>query len=263
MLRRDEPREVAPTMIIPTPRLVLREFTVEDWPAVLAYQSSPQYLRYYPAVRRTPRDARTFVALCIAWQRASPRSKYQLAITLRDDGRLIGNVGIRKPSPEATVAELGYELAPAQWGQSYATEAASAMLRFAFEHLALHRVHAHCIAENVASARVLKRIGMRFEGRLREDQWFKGRWWDTLLYGILDREWRALPEGDTAQGGCAGSADGAPIGADSGSSAQCRATRFAAHRRPSARMTWNRRRCDGGTTDPRDAAVGPAALCPR
>ena len=108
MLRRDEAREVAPTMIIPTPRLVLREFTVEDWPAVLAYQSSPQYLRYYPAVRRTPRDARTFVALCIAWQRASPRSKYQLAITLRDDGRLIGNVGIRKPSPEATVAECSW-----------------------------------------------------------------------------------------------------------------------------------------------------------
>jgi ribosomal-protein-alanine N-acetyltransferase len=55
----------------------------------------------------------------------------------------------------------------------------------------MHRIAAYCIAENVASARVLEKIGMTREGRFREHEWFKGRWWDTLCYAILDREWRA------------------------------------------------------------------------
>ena len=193
-------------MIVCTPSLILREFEEGDWKAVYAYQSDPRYLRYYQWMTRTPEDVRAFVAMLIGWREASPRHKYQLAITLRvqeptksdrdvgapDSGPLIGAVGVRKPDPDATGAEMGYELVPAYWGQGYATEAASAMLRFAFVDLALHRVSGNCIAENVASARVMERVGMCLEGRLRETDWFKGRWWDSLLYGILDREWRAL-----------------------------------------------------------------------
>jgi len=184
-------------MIVYTPRLVLREFEEGDWEAVLAYQSDPRYLRYYPWTARSAEEVRAFVAMFLAWRAASPRTRYQLAITLRAEGSaapgaLIGNVGIRKPGPDATVAELGYELDPTHWGYGYATEAAAAMLRFAFVDLALHRVSATCIAENAASARVLEKLGMVLEGRQREQQWFKGRWWDSLLYGILDREWRAL-----------------------------------------------------------------------
>lgn len=183
-------------MIVSTPRLLLREFEEADWEAVLAYQSDPRYLRYYPWTTRTAEEARAFVDTFIDWQHESPRYRYQLAITLRREertspGALIGNAGIRKRAPDASEAELGYELNPTHWGQGYATEAASAMLRFAFVDLDLRRVVATCVAENVASTRVLERVGMRLEGRLRDDRWFKGRWWDTLLYGVLAREWRA------------------------------------------------------------------------
>ncbi len=65
------------------------------------------------------------------------------------------------------------------------------MVRFGFEELGLHRIWSWCIADNVASARVLEKTGMRREGRQRETDWFKGRWWDTLLYGLLEDEWRA------------------------------------------------------------------------
>ena len=177
-------------MIIETPRLIRREFVVGDWPAVLAYQSDPRYLRLYAWTARSEADARAFVAGFVASQAVAPRRKYQLAITLRDGGELIGNCGIRLAESGVQVADLGYEISPEYWGRGYATEAARAMLDFGFGTLGLHRIWAECVPENAASRRVMEKLGMRREGRLRQTQRYKGRWWDTLVYGILEDEWR-------------------------------------------------------------------------
>lgn len=171
-----------------TPRLRLREFVEDDWKAVFAYQRDPRYLRFNPWTERQEEAARLMVSMFVEWQGAEPRHKYQLAVTLRESGELIGNCGIRKTVPEALQAETGYELNPDYWNHGYATEADRAMVAFGFRELKLHRVWAHCIAENKASAHVLEKVGMRLEGRLREDEWMKGRWWDTLIYGILEEE---------------------------------------------------------------------------
>lgn len=180
-------------MILDTERLLLREFVVDDWRAVLAYQSNPRYLRYYPWTERAAQDVQPFVQRFVDWQEEQPRTKFQLAIVLRVEGQLIGTVGIRKEVAKVQKADLGFEIAPAYWGRGYATEAARAMLAFGFERLRLHRIWASCLAENVASARVLEKLGMRQEGRLRENQWMKERWWDTLVYGILEDEWAERP----------------------------------------------------------------------
>ena len=66
------------------------------------------------------------------------------------------------------------------------------MVEFGFRKLKLHRMSSRCIAENQASARVLEEAGLRLEGRLRENEYFKGRRWDTLLYGLLKSEWRGF-----------------------------------------------------------------------
>lgn len=178
-------------MHLTTPRLVLREFVEEDWRPVLAYQSEPLYLRYNPWTHRTEQDVRAFLRMFISWQIAKPRTKFQLAITLASNGQFIGNCGIRMPTPHAKEADLGYELAPQYWEQGYATEAARAMLAFGFQELGLHRIHANCVLENTASAHVLKKIGMRQEGHLHKKEWMKDRWWDTLLFAILNEEWQA------------------------------------------------------------------------
>jgi RimJ/RimL family protein N-acetyltransferase len=175
-------------MELVTDRLVLREFQESDWQAVLAYQSDPRYLCFYEWTERTPQAVRDFVAMFIANQQAWPRLKYQLAVTLKSSGDLIGNCGIRMNKPQAVEADIGYEISPDYWGQDYATEAARAILAFGFTTLKVHRVWAQCNAENLASARVLEKLGMRLEGRLREVEFYKGRWWDTLIYAILDRE---------------------------------------------------------------------------
>jgi RimJ/RimL family protein N-acetyltransferase len=180
-------------MNLTTKRLLLREFEEEDWQAVLVYQSDPRYLRYYPWTHRSEQDVRAFVRTFIARREEEPRTKFQFALTLAPHGQLIGNAGIRMSTPDASEADLGYELDPRYWGRGYATEAASVLLAFGFRELKLHRVWAECIAENTASAHVLEKIGMQQEGRLRENVWMKDRWWDTLVYAILEHEWQARP----------------------------------------------------------------------
>lgn len=178
-------------MEIVTARLRLREFVADDWSAVLAYQSDPRYLRYYELTGQTEQGARDFVAMFLAQQQGQPRIKFQLAVTLKSTGELIGNCGVRLKSPDAREADIGYELNPEFWGRGYASEAAHAMVEFGFTELGVHRIWSWCIADNTASARVLEKLGMRQEGRLRENEYFKGRRWDTLVYGILESEWRA------------------------------------------------------------------------
>jgi len=178
-------------MILTTNRLLLREFEEDDWQPIHAYQSDPLYLRYNPWSYRTEEDVRNFVRGFIVWSKEQPRRKFQFAILLRTERRLIGNCGIRMKFTNSSEADLGYELDSQYWGHGYATEAAKALLTFGFKDLQLHRVWAHCILENTASAHVLEKIGMRREGHLRENEWMKGRWWNTLQYAILDYEWRA------------------------------------------------------------------------
>jgi [ribosomal protein S5]-alanine N-acetyltransferase len=177
-------------VILRTPRLILREFTADDWAATHAYHQDPRYLRYYDRERVTERQTQSFVYTCIVWQGEQPRSKYQLAITLAKTGELIGNIGLRRESASDPLADMGYELSPTHWGRGFATEAARAMIGWGFaEWAGLERIHAHCIAENEASARVLLRAGLRQEARLRDHQWFKERFWDVVLFGLLRAEW--------------------------------------------------------------------------
>ncbi len=157
-------------MHITTDRLILRDFVADDGTEVLAYQRDPRYLRFYPWTDRSTDDVRAFVQMFLDQQAEEPRRKFQLAITLPEDGRLIGTCGIRRKPDNDSEGDIGYELAPEFWGRGYATEAAAAMVAYGFSELGLHRISSWCIADNVASARVLEKVGLQLEGRLRESE---------------------------------------------------------------------------------------------
>ncbi len=178
-------------MALQTERLILREFTESDWPAVLACHSAPAYRRFYEKAPCTPADAGALVDRFVEWQTETPRSKFQWAVTLRREGILIGNCGIRKSAADAAEAEIGCELAPEHWGRGYPMEAGRLLLRIGFRDLGLHRMFAHCAADNADAVCLAERLGLRQEGRLRENVRFDGRWRDTLVYGILEQEWAA------------------------------------------------------------------------
>ncbi|HEU0016070.1 MAG TPA: GNAT family protein [Longimicrobium sp.] len=178
-------------MILHTERLLLRDFHEDDWRAMHAYQNDPRFLRFDGRELVGELDACAQVDRFVGWAQERPRTRVQLAITLEDGGDVIGNVGLRRDGEAWPVADMGYELAPAHWGRGYAVEAGRALLDWGFGRWGLDRAHAHCIAENAASAAVLRRLGMRPEGTLRAHQLIKGRFYDVLLFGILREEWEA------------------------------------------------------------------------
>lgn len=178
-------------MRIETERLILRDFVIDDWLAVLAYQRDARYNRFYPDrwVNRSDDEVRAFVQGLIDCQREQPRRIFQLAITLPGTDEVIGNCGVRRHPESEWEADIGYEFNPEYWGRGYATEVARRLIAFGFGELRVHRVSARCIADNLASANVLRKVGMRLEGRIREHEYFQGRWWDSLDFGLLKAEW--------------------------------------------------------------------------
>ncbi|HET9913088.1 MAG TPA: GNAT family protein [Anaerolineales bacterium] len=186
-------------MKLETERLILRDFVEGDWQAVLAYQSDPLYLRYNHWTERTPETVQEFVGWFLDQQVQQPRIKYQLAILLKSTNQLIGNCGVRMDAASSVEANIGYELSSRHWNQGYATEAAHAVVDFGVRHFGVHRIWADCIAENAGSVHVLEKLGMQLEGRLRENRYFKGRWWDTLIYAILANEWETHKQNHPVQ----------------------------------------------------------------
>ncbi len=177
-------------MRIETERLILRDFVKDDWAQVLEYQSDPLYLRYNAWTERTPEAVQEFVGWFLVHQKENPRIRFQLAVTLKSNNLLIGNCGVRMDEADAIEADTGYELDPKHWNYGYATEAVHAMVDFGFNRFGVHRIWAACIAENSGSAHVLEKLGMKLEGRFRENKHFKDRWWDSRYYAILADEWQ-------------------------------------------------------------------------
>jgi RimJ/RimL family protein N-acetyltransferase len=110
-------------------------------------------------------------------------------IVLKASKMLIGAIGLIV-DPQDENAELGYWIGQESWGNGYCTEAAKAVIDFAFEELGLNRVHAHHFLKNPASGEVMKKIGMLYEGRLRQHIKKDGEFIDLELYGILSDDWR-------------------------------------------------------------------------
>ena len=112
-------------------------------------------------------------------------------MTRREDGVLVGDVMFIWQSEEDRCGEIGYVIDPAHAGRGYATEAARAMLAMGFEQLGMHRMIGSIDSRNTGSATVLRKLGMRQEAVLVENEWFKGEWTTEVDFAILDHEWRA------------------------------------------------------------------------
>ena len=180
-----------PTPTLHTARLLLRPFTDADTDAIFALQSNPRVLRYWDAPPWKERaQADRFIARCT--QMAQEGSGARLAIERRADGLFIGWSVLMNWDPTYRSAMLGYCLAEAAWGQGFATEAAGAVLQWAFNTLPLHRVQSEADTRNSASDRVLAKLGFLREGTLRENCIVDGEISDSWIYGLLRREWEQL-----------------------------------------------------------------------
>src|SRR3954452_15604319 len=189
-------RVLKPDFPIETERLLIRPLEPGDVDALHAYQSRPDVCRYVPYEPRS----RKAIAERLADPekvRASleePGQAMDLAIVRQDSGEVIGDVLLFWHSAAHKAGEVGYALHPDHAGRGYATEAAAAMLELGFDGLGLHRILGRIDARNDPSAAVLRRLGMRQEAFLIDNEWFKGEWSSEIDFAILEDEWRALRE---------------------------------------------------------------------
>jgi RimJ/RimL family protein N-acetyltransferase len=172
-------------------RVILRELMREDWVAIHAYASRLEVCRFQPWGPNTPEETIAFVEAAAASAEEQPRRRYACAVTLDVEEHVIGLVELNVRDARSRVGEVSWVLHPDHWGRGIATEAARILLRFGFEILGLHRIYATCDPRNVASARVMEKIGMGYEGRLREVILIRDGWRDSLVYAILADEWVA------------------------------------------------------------------------
>lgn len=173
-----------------TERLLLREFEASDLEAVYAFRTDQNVMRYVTGKPETAEEAQAFLLRAEEYGRQSPQARFRFAIVLRAGNRVIGGCGLDITDADAREGEIGYHLLASCWGQGYATETAQALLQFGFDHLNLHRIFADCFARNGASARVMEKAGMRYEARLRQNRVTAEGWDDTLIYSLLEEEWR-------------------------------------------------------------------------
>jgi [ribosomal protein S5]-alanine N-acetyltransferase len=175
-----------------TGRLLLRRMRLDDAEAMFAYASDPEVTRYVLwDTHRSIEDSKAFLRSATEGYERGDFGGW--GVVLKDSGAFVGTCGVDvNYAPEHTRAELGYVLSRDHWGRGLMTEAVRAVIRFSFRRMELNRIQARCIAENTASARVMEKAGMTYEGTLRESEFIKGAYRNMKLYSILRREFRRL-----------------------------------------------------------------------
>ncbi len=170
----------------------LREFRRDDVDAALALVGDDRVTRWLSFDSRTREQTVEMIERTIKGAQQDPRIEYYLAVVLPTD-ELVGFARLGLTGVQA--AKLGYAIAADRWGQGYALDATRTLVNFGFQTLKLHRVSAAIGPDNEPSIAVAKRLGMSYEGRLRDHVFTNGAWRDSLLYSVLTYEWKAtLPE---------------------------------------------------------------------
>ncbi|MGI6201046.1 MAG: GNAT family N-acetyltransferase [Christensenellales bacterium] len=178
---------------IATERLLLRAFAPEDAAALLSISGPDEDTRYTRHWPSAPAQARAFVQRAMAEAAREPCAVFEYAAVSRATGELIGSCNFVL----AGDSNLGWLVQRSLWGRGYATEMGRAMLRLGFEALGLPRIVACCDADNVASWRVMEKLGMRREGfypdaRLAYKGSARARS-DEVTYALDRADWAARP----------------------------------------------------------------------
>ncbi len=175
---------------IETRRLVLREFDKDDFLSIHSYASDPKVSKYQPWGPNSEAETQAFLNLNIKYQSDNPRYDYEIGVVRKEDNKLIGSCGIHVSSPDNKEGWIGYCYNQEYWGNGYASEAAEVIIEFGFKQLNLHRIFATCDPNNIGSVKVLEKVGMSREGRLRQHKYQRGEWIDSYLYSILEEEYK-------------------------------------------------------------------------
>ncbi len=174
------------SMDIKTDRLLLRKFRISDAEEIFATWTSDERVAKYTSwyAHEKIEDTRAYVEYMAGKDQLSD---YNWIIEL--DTKIIGSINVCYSDDRLEIAGIGYVLGYEYWRNGYTTEAVKAVIRFLFHDVNYRKVIAGCDSENIASSKVMEKVGMRREAVLREHIKRKdGTWGDNFQYGLLKRE---------------------------------------------------------------------------
>ncbi|MDH4141343.1 MAG: GNAT family N-acetyltransferase [Chloroflexota bacterium] len=181
----------APTFPLKTARLILRPYQAGDLEAIADLFGREDVCRYLMWRPMDAEQARSLLERRLRQTRIEADGDgILLAAVAADTGRTIGEFMLRQASMTSRQGEVGWSIHPDVQGLGLATEGAREMIRMGFDQLGLHRIAAECDPRNVASVRVMERLGMRREAHFVENEFLKGEWVGSTVYALLESEWR-------------------------------------------------------------------------
>ncbi len=172
---------------IETERLLLRKITLNDASDMFEYASNPEVSEYTMwSTHVSIEDTKYFLkSLTKMYKR---KELVDWGIVHKAEKKFIGTCGFVEWSMTHNRAEIGYALSARYWGEGYMSEAVNAIIEFGFREMLLNRIVGRCKVDNIASARVMEKVGMQLEGILRQQLFVKGRYWDLKIYSLLREE---------------------------------------------------------------------------
>ncbi|MEM8522252.1 GNAT family N-acetyltransferase [Flavobacterium sp. PL12] len=170
-----------------TERLILRRVNSNDIKEVLALRSNAETMKYIPRpLLKNDEDALAHIAMID--EKIESNEGINWAITIKGDPRLIGVIGHYRIKNEHYRAEIGYMILPEYNGRGIVTEAVREAVKYGFEVMKLHSIEAIIEPDNLASAKVLEKNGFIKEVHLKENEFYDGRFIDSVIYSILNKK---------------------------------------------------------------------------
>ncbi len=172
-----------------TERLLLRRVSKDDLNEIIELRGNPETMKFIPRpLVKTEEDALNHFKMID--EKIEKNEGINWAITVKGNPKLIGIIGHYRIQPENHRCEIGYMILPQYNGQGIVTEAIKVVLEYGFEDLNMHSIEAVIDPDNFASERVLQKNGFVKEAHILENEYYDGKFWDTVIYSILKRNFK-------------------------------------------------------------------------
>lgn len=171
-------------------RLTYSLYQASDLEDVHSLLSIPEIDRFNTlGVMESIGQTEAYMAAIIEGHQADSILNFVAVFRLKENGQFVGLAGMHLQRAVYQSSEVWYKLLPELWGKGYATELLTWQLDFAFNHLKLHRVAAGCAVGNIASFKIMEKVGMRREGVSKKVLPLEEGWVDTFEYALLEEEY--------------------------------------------------------------------------
>lgn len=165
-------------------RLLLRQMSPDDFNEVFEIRSNPDLMKYIPRPMLKKKEEALELISTIN-NKIIENEGINWAITLKPNNKLLGYIGHYKIKWDHFRSEIGYMILPEAQGKGIVSEAIAMIVQYGFHEMGMHSIEAIIDPENTASAKVLEKNGFKKEAHFREDCFFEGKFYDSVIYSIL------------------------------------------------------------------------------